>query len=656
MILPWIRLMLLCEIGILWAVIGLGQSTYQPLEWGQVPTADLQMTIYEQDSTAQAIVLADEGRQTIWLNEKGTAEAFLRRHRRIKILQAGAIQKYGEIELFYYHGEGREQIINLRAQAISSDNRIELLETDEIYVTELDENWTKVTLSFPSLQIGTIIEYQFDQLSTSILAPDSWVFRDEIPVRSSYFRFLSTLPIYYNFLVKGTDHLSREVLPDGRQRYYKEKMEFFVDNTTFWLKNAPSLQLEPNMPPGEDFLLKVRFVARRGQSFSGAKKQFFTSWNDATKALLRQSQLGGAYLKPAPSKRLVREFEDYVGQRTPHSDELIQDVHKFLATQIEWDGSSQIYTKVSPDEAFQRHSGGLAEIQYAALSILLHYNLEAEPILLRTRQSGAVVTRYPLVDQFNYVLLRAKVNGQWQLLDFVNPGTDVHWINKEVLQTDGLVLANQDPEWVTMKPPLSYTTCSFVGKIDEEAQLSGVLADTLFGYHAQALRLETKEEELSNSYFEEITFEAEDFRNRKILDKPLVIDKEIESVDIGFVQEEFLYFRPTLKQLGSNHLPTNRHRVHPFALSYPIEEHSNYRYDLPAGYELESMPEGCLLTTENGLQFEYNIQQVNQQLWLRVSLSVSEVTYSVSEYHALVKVSEAINRKLEEQIVLRRTD
>ena len=68
------------------------------------------------------------------------------------------------------------------------------------------------------------------------------------------------------------------------------------------------------------------------------------------------------------------------------------------------------------------------------------------------------------------------------------------------------------------------------------------------------------------------------------------------------------------------------------------------------------MPEGCLLTTENGLQFEYDIQQVNQQLWLRVSLSVSEVTYSVSEYHALVKVSEAINRKLEEQIVLRRTD
>ena len=135
MIFSEIRLIGLIAIGMLWTLNGLGQASYQPLEWGQVSETDRQMTVYEQEPSAQAVVLADEGRQTIWLNENAAAEAFLRRHRRIKILQDGAIRKYGEIELFYYHGEGREQIINLRAQVIFGDGQMEPLASDEIFAS-----------------------------------------------------------------------------------------------------------------------------------------------------------------------------------------------------------------------------------------------------------------------------------------------------------------------------------------------------------------------------------------------------------------------------------------------------------------------------------------------------------------------------------------
>ena len=57
-----------------------------PMEFGKVPNTDLQMTVYEQDTSAAAIVLCDVAQITVELIS-GEYKCRLKRHRRLKILK-----------------------------------------------------------------------------------------------------------------------------------------------------------------------------------------------------------------------------------------------------------------------------------------------------------------------------------------------------------------------------------------------------------------------------------------------------------------------------------------------------------------------------------------------------------------------------------------
>lgn len=78
----------------------LGQ--HHEMTWGMIPRSDLSMQIYPPDSSAEAVVLADEGQiRIIAATGSQRTRYYLDRHRRIKLLKRQSFDDYGQGEALF---------------------------------------------------------------------------------------------------------------------------------------------------------------------------------------------------------------------------------------------------------------------------------------------------------------------------------------------------------------------------------------------------------------------------------------------------------------------------------------------------------------------------------------------------------------------------
>ena len=79
-------------------------------------------------------------------------------------------------------------IRKIRAQSIAPDGYSREVNSKEIYREKINERWTKITFAFPNVEVGSVLEYRYQLDSRQAIIPNEWTFREEIPVRSSYFK------------------------------------------------------------------------------------------------------------------------------------------------------------------------------------------------------------------------------------------------------------------------------------------------------------------------------------------------------------------------------------------------------------------------------------------------------------------------------------
>ena len=107
-----LRLTLSMAVFLLFSFTLYAQDDYKALDWGDIDPSDLAMTTYDLDSTARAVVLADEGYAVVRNDESSRYQYVLRRHRRVKILREAGIQQYGDVNIYFYHNNNRDALSN----------------------------------------------------------------------------------------------------------------------------------------------------------------------------------------------------------------------------------------------------------------------------------------------------------------------------------------------------------------------------------------------------------------------------------------------------------------------------------------------------------------------------------------------------------------
>jgi hypothetical protein len=79
-----------------------------PIKFGKVSMEEMEMTVYDKDTTAEAVVLADYGVSEILYNSNNGFELNFKTHVRIKILKKEGLEE-ANIEIPLYQSSGTDE-------------------------------------------------------------------------------------------------------------------------------------------------------------------------------------------------------------------------------------------------------------------------------------------------------------------------------------------------------------------------------------------------------------------------------------------------------------------------------------------------------------------------------------------------------------------
>src|SRR5438128_777695 len=85
-----------------------------PIKFGEIPMEDMKMTVYDLDSSASAVILADYGEANLLLNSTKPTLLF-ERHIRIKILKKDGLKWANAAIPLFHTNSAEEKVTNLKA-------------------------------------------------------------------------------------------------------------------------------------------------------------------------------------------------------------------------------------------------------------------------------------------------------------------------------------------------------------------------------------------------------------------------------------------------------------------------------------------------------------------------------------------------------------
>jgi hypothetical protein len=92
-------------------------------------------------------------------------------------------------------------------------------------------------------------------------------------------------------------------------------------------------------------------------------------------------------------------------------------IYKYVQDNYTWDGKYGIFNNVSVKDLIKNKSGKVSEINILLHNLLDEYGIEVMPVLLSTRDNGLPTQIYPVMSDFNYLIVQASIDGKTFLLD-----------------------------------------------------------------------------------------------------------------------------------------------------------------------------------------------------------------------------------------------
>lgn len=637
-------------------------SQWDHTQWGSVPPEDLTMQVYPADSSAEAVVLSDCGFLMMISGSPSVGPKYiLRRHRRIKLLKRSAFEKHGRVKLFFIHDREREQIENLKAQTILPNGRRHEVSSKDMFKTKENKWASSISFAFPDLEEGAVIEYQYQLTSGDVIEPRTWYFQEDIPVRYNSLLIQNESRISYVSLFNGNQNFSEKEQVDDAIIYRKGDMQLSYGEELIVLENAPAMVEEEFMTTLEDYRIKIRLQGEAFHRLDGHREQLFTTWGKSAESLLEHEQFGLQFRRKKNFKKVLDGVKSNISaDMTPQQiSEVILD---FVSENVEYNGRESFWVRNNLNRAFIEKTANAGEINLMCLALLKAYDIKAFPILTSTRDHGKMYRHYPLIDQFNYVLVGVKLDEKILLLDATDPLYTLNMPSPNALNKYGWVVDVDEPTWIDIKVPICRDIYGSEILIDEEGNV-GVKLRAVFNSYTALVEQDLYENDQSGEYWKErierfaneVKFDS--INGKKLNRKTGKFMNEVAfSVPNGaMVAGDFLYVSPILYSNFEETPFSLKERQYPVDFPYPFEERYVVSVLIPDGYKVEELPAAAhLLLPEKKGSFDYRVDQTEQKVQIMLSLILSNTTFEPANYSELKAMFDLMISKRAEQIVFKK--
>lgn len=603
---------------------------------------ELKMKVYDRDSSAHAVVLNEYGFATIDLKYDDALRLIFNYHVKIKILDDKGLSQ-GNVEVpLYLDKDYEEKVLDIEGITSYIDEngmvKTQELSPSQIFRVKNDDHHATVKLALPGLRKGCVIEYKYTTTSPWWEAFHGWAFQDDIPKVKSLYETKTPGFWTYNAVKIGA-------LPFERKEAKLERMCLSVGGSTadcsheiYSMSNIPAFEEEDYMTSPRNFLAAIRYeLIEEVNPYNGVHTKYAKQWGDVDYQLKHYERFGLQIKR----KELLKDMIAPVIAGSADDLTKAKKVYAYIQKAIKWNGENSFATD-GIRKTLEKHSGDAGDVNLSLLSALTSAGIDAEPVLISTRAHGLINKLYPVITEFNYVIVKVNIAGKNYLLDATDPLLAFGMLPLRCLNDQGRVMPLDEPSsWVDVTSPViegTVTTLSVT--LNTNGKLTGTMAHYSKGYAGYLRRQAIKKFNSVDEYVEnlderwkKIKIKKSELRNVDSLDEALseVYDVEIDAYNN--TDHEKLSFDPFFFDKTVQNPFKLKERSYPVDWGMPSDDKFILNVTLPENYTIENPPQsaGFALPLNGGLfAISYNENQN--------SFSLSHITqfkksvYSSEEY------------------------
>ncbi|RXG14019.1 putative protein DUF3857 [Leeuwenhoekiella aestuarii] len=652
----------------------------QDFRFSKVSLEELQEEAHPLDPEADAAILYREKYSHLdYLQNSG----FILKtevYERIKIYNPEGF-KWATQQVALYQGSSSEETISgLRGVTYTLEgSNIEetKLRKDGIFSEERNKYYDIEKFTLPNLQKGCVIEFKYEVMSPFISTIDEVKLQEEIPLNKAKITFTSPEWLIYQMHRKGllpldvnetttADKVNYTVRPGissggslrggTRAAVQNRTIDFQRKKYIIEASDVPSLKEEVFSSNIDNFRSAISFELSYTQYPGEPFEKITSNWEAVSKTIYDSENFGGQ-LK---NQRFFDDDVDAVLEGAVSSEEKVVRIFEFVKRRMTWNNFLGIYADQGVKEAYKTGTGNSADINLLLVSMLQYAGLDANPVILSTRDNGIPI--FPTRDGFNDVIAGVTIDGNTMLMDATNKLGAVNLLEEGLLNWQGrLIRKDGISDWVDLYPTTHAIESTLVNfEISDDLMTTGTAKSRYTGHYGLSYRRKfkgkTEQEHLEN--LEEIHTGVEindfEFKNLDNVYEPVEVSYDFEMLN-GGVEEVAgkIYVSPLFYLTQAENPFKSEERNHPIDFRFPWKDRYVLKIKVPEGYAVESLPKsGAMSLIDNLGSFRYMISESATGISVSTEFSLNSSLIPAELYLDLKKFYEMIVSKQNEKIVL----
>jgi transglutaminase-like putative cysteine protease len=580
----------------------------QNFNFGAITYDDYEFDRKKLDSNANAIVLKEFGTASIQRDDNtGSLELIFEHHVKIKIYNKEGFKEANIIIPTYKDDTREETISELKASTFNyiQNNFVETAMDKKAVFTENRSKYTRLTkFTLPNLKEGSIIEYSYKLRSPNLFNFKTWEFQSDIPkVISEYLVYIPGI-YNYNVSLRGFQKLTDQKVELSKECLRLSGAAIDCSKITYLMKDIPAFIEEDNMTAPSNFKSAIYFELSDVQNLNGGKTSYTKTWKDVDYELTSYKTLGDQMKRKDVFKDLIQS----ITKGSTDDLEKAKAIYNYIKKQIKWDNYYGKYSEDNIKKALENRSGNVADINLSLISALSTAGLDAEAVILSTRDNGTVNKLYPVMSDFNYLVAKVNIGDKSYLLDATEPLLPFGLLPLRCINDQGRVINLKKPSyWIDLKASQkTVTSYILIGKMTTDGKIVGTLTTHSLGYAAYNKRRDILKYSSPDEYVEKlderltrIKILEHNISNLDSVENTLVEKYEIEfTVNDGANNNQF-YFSPFfINTISKNPFNLNE-RTYPVDLGAASDERIIINVTLPEKYQLMEKPKDMAIALPN---------------------------------------------------------
>jgi hypothetical protein len=403
------------------------------------------------------------------------------------------------------------------------------------------------------------------------------------------------------------------------------------------MKDIPAFVAEDFMTTESNYLAKIDYELNVFRGFDGKVDKINKSWKDTDLEIRRDTDFGRMMNKGS----LARNVLDDVTISAKNDLEKTIDIYNYVRDHFNWNGEHKLFNDVSLKNLTKEKTGTATELNMLLYNLLIENDIEAKPLLISTRDNGFITKIYPVISDYNYVLIHVSIDGETYLLDANDDYLSFGQIPFKCLNQYGrLFNTKKGSSWFDIKPSKP-SMMSYRGEIylDEATQLNGTFELKSSDYNTYASKkqyfndsestlntvIDSKNDvELSNANYHNVS------KTDSIFNMTFDVSKTLEVIG------DKVYLNPYVIEFFTENPFKLQERSYPVDFGYEQSYVYACKLNLGDNYIVEELPEPKKLSLpENAGSLICNYSISNNSVLIYFKLNFNKAVYEPVFYSYL---------------------